>query len=80
MSNHETVPERQIPRYAVFLHEDIHDRFDAQINFPKIIVEPNQSHLIRIRKTNVSSISSPESVCTDQPHYGPQRCKEIEVK
>ena len=65
--------------YKIFLHENINDRFDAESNYPNILAQNGQSYLIKIRKTNVSSISSNDMNCTNDPNYGPQRCAQLQV-
>ena len=71
--------ENVMPEYKILLHESINDRFDAEINYPSIVAQLGQSYLIKITKTNVSSISSEESFCTDDFNYGPGQCQQLQV-
>ena len=65
--------------YRVFLHDSIHDRFDAKLNYPSIMIGTNDSVIMKIKKTNISSISTDESKCTYEDHYGVVRCKHLKV-
>ena len=35
---------------------------------------------MKIRKINVASLSHGESICTNEPYYGTERCKHIKVQ
>ena len=71
--------DKLTPEYSVFIHEEIHDRFDAPINFPSLTIQPNQSSFLKLRKSNISSISSEQSLCINEPYYGPRRCAIMKV-
>lgn len=68
------------PVYRVFIHEDTFDLLDAPYNFPFFKIGPKETLLVKISKTNISSLPSDDFICSHQVHYGQQRCINQEVR
>ena len=67
------------PSYIIKIHENLFDRFDASLNFPIIEIAMNQSLLVKLKKTNVSSLARQDFGCSNEPNYGPERCRHLKV-
>ena len=68
------------PSYIIKIHENLFDRFDASLNFPIIEIAMNQSLLVKLKKTNVSSLARQDFGCSNEPNYGPERCRHLKVR
>ena len=61
------------------IHENIYDRLDATFNYPYIEIAMNQSLLVKLKKTNVSSLARETFGCSEKPHFGPELCRHLKA-
>lgn len=64
----------------MFLHDSIHDRFDASEKQPGLTIGPNEKFAIKFKKTRIQSINTDKSMCINDDTYGYERCRFLMVK
>lgn len=73
-NNHEKI------MYKVYIHENIYDILDAPFKYPFYKVGAKDTLLLKISKTNISSLPSDDFMCSHEANYGQQRCIHQQVR
>jgi hypothetical protein len=79
LPNQEFISGANALGYLVYVHESIHNRFDAPLKNPSAVIRPNKHLLMKIQKTHINAISSVKSPCINEDYYDALRCQTLLV-